>query len=85
MSPPGPHAQDGAGGAGGAARVWHGQDSGRRLKYGNTVGLGVALEALKEPLSTRNAAADELWLFAKVCRVANVIRPYLEALAQAVP
>ena len=46
----------------------------------NTVGLDVAIEALKETLSTRKATADELWQFAKVCRVANVMRPYLEAL-----
>lgn len=50
------------------------------FKHRNTVGLDVALEALKETLSTRKATADELWRFAKVCRVSNVMRPYLEAL-----
>jgi predicted transcriptional regulator of viral defense system len=50
------------------------------FKHRNTVGLDVALEALKETLSTRKASADDLWRFAKVCRVANVMRPYLEAL-----
>jgi predicted transcriptional regulator of viral defense system len=55
------------------------------FKHRNTVGLDVALEALRETLSTRKATADELWRFAKVCRVANVMRPYLEALGQAVP
>jgi predicted transcriptional regulator of viral defense system len=50
------------------------------FKHRNTVGLDVALEALRETLSTRRASADELWRFAKVCRVANVMRPYLEAL-----
>ena len=50
------------------------------FKHRNTVGLDVALEALKETLNTRKATADELWRFAKVCRVANVMRPYLEAL-----
>ena len=55
------------------------------FEHRNTVGLDVALEALKETLSTRKATADELWQFAKVCRAANVIRPYLEALGQAVP
>ena len=29
--------------------------------------------------------ADELWRVAKVCRVANVMRPYLKALGQALP
>jgi predicted transcriptional regulator of viral defense system len=50
------------------------------FKHRNTVGLDVALEALRETLITRKATADELWRFAKVCRVANVMRPYLEAL-----
>ena len=50
------------------------------FKHRNTVGLDVALEALKETLTTRRASADELWQFAKVCRVANVMRPYLDAL-----
>ena len=55
------------------------------FKHRNTVGLDVALEALKETLNTRKATADELWRFAKVCRVANVMRPYLEALGHAAP
>ena len=55
------------------------------FKHRNTVGLDVALEALKETLRTRKVTAEELWQFAKVCRVANVIRRYLEALGKAVP
>ena len=55
------------------------------FKHRNTVGLDVALEALRETLTTRKASADELWQFAKVCRVANVMRPYLEAFGHAVP
>ena len=50
------------------------------FKHRNTVGLDVAIEALRETLTTRKATADELWRYAKVCRVANVMRPYLEAL-----
>jgi hypothetical protein len=26
----------------------------------------------------KKASADDLWRFAKICRVANVMRPYLE-------
>ena len=55
------------------------------FKHHNAVGLDVALEALKETLSTRKASADELWWFAKVSRVTNVMRPYLEALGHAAP
>ena len=50
------------------------------FKHRNTVGLDVALEALRETLSNQRASADDLWRFAKVCRVANVMRPYLDAL-----
>ena len=50
------------------------------FKHRNKIGLDVAIEALKDTLAQRKATADELWRFAKVCRVANVMRPYLEAL-----
>ncbi len=49
------------------------------FKYRNKVGLDVALEALRD--GWRKAAADDLWRFAKVCRVAKVMRPYLEMLS----
>ena len=49
------------------------------FKFRNKVGLDVALEALRETLRSRKATMDELWEAAKVCRVANVMRPYLEA------
>jgi predicted transcriptional regulator of viral defense system len=51
------------------------------FKYRNKIGLDVALEALRECLRNRKATMDDLWQAAKVCRVANVIKPYLEALA----
>jgi len=49
------------------------------FKYRNKIGLDVALEALRECRRQKRATADELWHFAKVCRVANVMRPYMEA------
>jgi hypothetical protein len=36
--------------------------------------------ALKESRRLKKASIDELWTAAKVCRVAKVIRPYLESL-----
>ena len=51
------------------------------FKCRNKVGLDVALEALREVRSNRLATIDELFQMATVCRVANVMRPYLEALA----
>lgn len=49
------------------------------FKHRNKIGLDVALEALKDARSRKKVSADDLWRFAKICRVANVMRPYLEA------
>ena len=51
------------------------------FKYRNKIGLDVALEALRECRRERRCTVDDLWRFAKICRVANVMRPYLEALS----
>ncbi len=51
------------------------------FKYRNKVGLDVALEALRDAILKRTLDRDELWRCAKVNRVSNVIRPYMEALA----
>jgi len=51
------------------------------FKYRNKIGLDVALEALREARRAKKASADALWRYAKINRVANVIRPYLEAVA----
>jgi predicted transcriptional regulator of viral defense system len=59
------------------------------FKYRNKIGLDVALKALKEALKEgggpggrgRRVSIDELWRYAQLDRVANVMRPYLEALA----
>lgn len=49
------------------------------FKHRNKIGLDVALEALKDARSRKKVSADDLWRYAKICRVANVMRPYLEA------
>jgi len=51
------------------------------FKYRNKIGLEVALEALKSYRAEKKGTADELWKYSRICRVSNVIRPYLEALA----
>ena len=51
------------------------------FKYRNKVGLDVALEALRDCRRQRQCTNDELWHYAKICRVANVMRPYMEATA----
>ena len=50
------------------------------FKYRNKLGLDVALEALRDCWKKRRATMDELWQVARICRVANVMRPYLESL-----
>ncbi len=51
------------------------------FRYRNKIGLDVALEALRDCKRKRKATADEIWKAAKVCRVANVMRPYLESIS----
>lgn len=50
------------------------------FKYRNKIGLDVALEALSEAWRARRVTMDELWHYATIDRVHNVMRPYLEAL-----
>lgn len=50
------------------------------FKFRNKVGLDVALEALRDCYRQKKATMNELFEAAKVCRVANVMRPYLESL-----
>ena len=50
------------------------------FKYRNKIGLDVALEALKDARGRSKASVDDIWRFARICRVANVMRPYLESI-----
>jgi predicted transcriptional regulator of viral defense system len=50
------------------------------FKYRNKIGLDVAMEALREAWHGKRITSDDIWRYAKVCRVANVMRPYLESL-----
>jgi hypothetical protein len=49
------------------------------FKFRNKIGLDVAVEALRDCLRRRKCTRDQLWQYAKVCRVTEVMRPYLEA------
>jgi tape measure domain-containing protein len=56
------------------------------VKAVNAIGASPAdlvaiLEALKEAWASKRVTMDELWHYSKLCRVQNVMRPYLEALA----
>ena len=50
------------------------------FKFRNKIGLDVALEALRETHRARKASIDEIWRYAVINRVGNVMRPYMEAL-----
>jgi len=51
------------------------------FKYRNKIGLDVALEALRTWRSRRRSKIEQLLEYARVCRVARVLRPYLEAMS----
>ncbi len=50
------------------------------FKYRKKIGQDVALEALRDGWRERRFTMAELWKYAKVCRVAPLMRPYLESL-----
>lgn len=49
------------------------------FKYRHKIGIDVAIEALRDALRARKATIDDIHRYAKICRVANVMRPYLES------
>jgi predicted transcriptional regulator of viral defense system len=50
------------------------------FKYRNKIGLDVALEALHDAWRSQVVGIDEIERYARICRVARVMRPYLESL-----
>lgn len=50
------------------------------FKFRNKIGLDVALEALRDARRANRVDADDLWRAAKIDRVSNIMRPYLEAM-----
>ena len=51
------------------------------FKFRNKIGIDIAVEALRDCLRQRRCTTDELFEYARVCRVSRVMRPYVEALA----
>ena len=51
------------------------------FKHRSKVGLDVALESLRDALRDRKTTMNELWVAAHICRMENVMRPYMEWLA----
>ncbi len=50
------------------------------FKFRSKIGTETAIEALRAACKEKKASMDDLWRAAKVCRVINVIRPYMESL-----
>ena len=50
------------------------------FKFRNKIGLDITLEALKDSRQRKLCTNDEIWKYAKLCRVSNVMKPYLEML-----
>lgn len=51
------------------------------FKYRNKVGIDVAVEALRDFTRKHRGGANDLARFARICRVARVMQPYLDAIA----
>ncbi len=50
------------------------------FKFRNKIGTDIAIEALHLYRERRKMKIDDIMHFASICRVANIIRPYLEAI-----
>ncbi len=50
------------------------------FKFRNKIGLEVALEALRAGWRERRFTMDQLWRYATICRMTNVMQPYLASL-----
>ena len=50
------------------------------FKYRNKLGADLALEAMRDCWQQKKCSMDELWHYARICRVQSVMRPYLESL-----
>ena len=51
------------------------------FKYRNKVGIDVAVEALRDFSRRHRGGANDLARFARICRVARVMQPYLDSIA----
>jgi predicted transcriptional regulator of viral defense system len=50
------------------------------FKFRNKVGLDTVIEAIRFYRERRNIKVDDLMLYATICRVNKIMRPYLEAI-----
>lgn len=50
------------------------------FKYRNKLGIDVAIEALKDVMLNKRSTVDELLKYAEICRVRQIMTPYMESL-----
>lgn len=50
------------------------------FKYRGKIGINIPVEALKDALHQRKCTVDDLWRYARICRVDKIMQPYLEAI-----
>ena len=50
------------------------------FRYRNKIGIDVAIEALRDAWSGNRFEMDQLWNYARLCRITSIIRPYMESL-----
>lgn len=51
------------------------------FRFRNRIGVNIAVEALRDAWRDKRAKTDDLWHYARLCRVLNVMRPYFDSLA----
>ena len=52
------------------------------FKFRNQIGTRTAIEALKDAWKKKRVTTNDLYRFARICRVLNVMRPYLEGVLE---
>ena len=50
------------------------------FRFRNRIGVNIAVEALRDAWRNKKTTSDELWHYAKVCRMLNILRPYFDSL-----
>ena len=48
------------------------------FRFRNKIGSDIAVDALRDTLQQKQATSDEIWEYARRCRITKVMRPYME-------
>ncbi len=50
------------------------------FRFRNKIGSDVAVDALRDVLRQKQATSDEIWEYARRCKITKVMRPYMESI-----